>query len=840
MAAQTFHKQTDRLNEIKQTLQTVMDNYHQNPEKIAEMLAFKSQFYNYSINNTILIYSQNSFSTYVASFRDWNKKGYHVRKGQHGIKVLYPIRTELIVVGEENGKKKYKRVVDANPEEKDKIANGELKPVTLTRFGVGNVFDISQTDCPPEDYPKIFDMGYSSDQHAELYQAIKNYTEKKGIPVIETDLQSISLRGAFYPLENVIRISDKLNDTERLSTLTHELGHALMHNSKEAFKLPTGVKEFEADAISIMLQQYVGIDLTDSRKNHFVQNYNACIRLKDFSLDEVLKTINSTYYNLRNELEPALAPVVKLRQKQKDLSESQLAAIRCAVKRVQEIDRQTGDKFLEEYFSEQEKKGFPIPTDVHEKILDLYHNEIKKSLNPSLPVYIVGCFQKTDSINGHERTVDAVMLEYPDGSQKLSTGLLYSDPTEEYMSKWNSVDKINFTAMKEKLDKTVEDPTFDVPENRQLIHLLDEEIIKEKQVNMVPEPQKVENNNVTAENIHSKGKAKKPVPQQSKQDYKEQDAAVLNYIKHDVPLLTVASDMGFTPVKTGGYYSLKEHDSVRIYQDTNSFYRFSTGDGGSAIDFMMHFGGFSEKEAIQKLKDQYVGNRFDTIQPVEKHEQKPKPAPEKKEFVLPDKVNGKYSHSYAYLVKTRCLDPEIVQDCFKSGLIYEDNKHNAVFVGKDKDGIAAFATRHTSLTGSSFKRDVAGSRQDIGWMVNYKSDRLYICEAPIDALSIMSLRKRQGLPVNAASYLATCGTGKDAALYTRLRENPQIKEVILANDTDAAGKKANKKIAEKLSKEYPNIRVKLLSPHKGKDINDCLRNIVAPPKTREKGMEVER
>jgi Zn-dependent peptidase ImmA (M78 family) len=86
------------------------------------------------------------------------------------------------------------------------------------------------------------------------------------------------LRGAFYPNENEIRISDKLNDTERLSTLTHELGHALMHNSKEAFKLPEPVRELEADAVSIMLQQYFGISLTDSRKRHFSENYRKCTR----------------------------------------------------------------------------------------------------------------------------------------------------------------------------------------------------------------------------------------------------------------------------------------------------------------------------------------------------------------------------------------------------------------------------------------------------------------------------------------------------------------------------------------------------------------------------------
>lgn len=104
----------------------------------------------------------------------------------------------------------------------------------------------------------------------------------------------------------------------------------------------------------------------------------------------------------------------------------------------------------------------------------------------------------------------------------------------------------------------------------------------------------------------------------------------------------------------------------------------------------------------------------------------------------------------------------------------------------------------------------------------------------------MSLLKKQGKPLDHACYLATCGTGKDAALYTRLRENPQIREVVLANDRDTAGWKANKKIVERLSKDFPQVQVAKLDPKQGKDINDYLRSHAKSPKTRAQGAEVER
>ena len=109
--SEAFHKQNDRLQEIKQALRNTMDSYREDPEKLTELLEFKSRFWNYSLNNTILIRAQNPGATFVASFRDWQEKGYHVKKGQHGLKILYPIRTELIQLGEHQ----FKRVSDATP-----------------------------------------------------------------------------------------------------------------------------------------------------------------------------------------------------------------------------------------------------------------------------------------------------------------------------------------------------------------------------------------------------------------------------------------------------------------------------------------------------------------------------------------------------------------------------------------------------------------------------------------------------------------------------------------------------------------------------------------------------
>lgn len=775
--------QSAKSKELRKTLDNLIEGYKQNPEDITELLAFKSRFYNYSMNNNILIYNQNPYATFVASFEEWKKKGYRVKNGQHGIKIIFPIRTEIFEVGEKDGKKQYRRVADASPEEKALIESGNLKPFFTTRFGVGHVFDISQTDCPQEDYPKIYHMGFASDQHAALYETVKQFVVGKGFPVNEVDLQSIALRGQFFPNTGEIQISDKLNDTEKLSTLTHEFGHALLHSDPASREKVTSVKELEADCISIMLQQEFGIELTDSRKKHFVDHYNVCKVLDDFKLEDVLKNVNIAYLNLRKELDPIIESALQTVKKEADITREEVQPNASILQVLAE--NYPGLKINTGYYVLDEAPGYAI------------------GFNPQAPEALV--LWQTDSDGGYINGEYRQSLDQYDQRDLVEAGL-HTNKIQEILT------TVGYTFEPDPPEEErYSEPAADIISDKSRI--LTETISKPKETNK----------------------------SHSYQDFREQDAAVLDYIKRGVSILRVAEDMGFTPQQIGGYYTLKEHDSVRIYPDTNSFHRFSADVGGSTIDFVMHFGGMNQKQAIQSLKDKYVGDRFDSLP--QATPQKTSPPEIEKKFELPEKTEGKYSRAFAYLTKTRCLDEDIVQQCMKSGLIYEDKKHNVVFVGNDTEGKPVYATRHTTLTDSNYKRDVAGSKQDVGFMVDNKAERLYVTEAPIDALSIMCLRKHQGYDIKAANYMATCGTGKDAALYFRLKSNPNIKEVILANDNDDGGQKANQKIFKTLHNDFPGIKVSYIKP-KEKDINEhlckfnkekCGRN----PK-KQKGQEVER
>lgn len=96
---------------------------------------------------------------------------------------------------------------------------------------------------------------------------------------------------------------------------------------------------------------------------------------------------------------------------------------------------------------------------------------------------IVGFYHRIGKFSNAGTANEAVMLRYPDGERMLSTGLLYSHPTEEYMEKWEEVDSIDFQAMRQKIvDAIRSDSIFDIQDNRFLITLLNRRIALEEQL----------------------------------------------------------------------------------------------------------------------------------------------------------------------------------------------------------------------------------------------------------------------------------------------------------------------------------------------------------------------
>ncbi len=298
LTKEEFDKLTSEIKDIAKT-------YQSDPELLTDYLAFKMQFYNYSPTNTMLIHLQNPHATFVASFTKWKQLGYSIKKGQHHIKISRPIETSKFQK-EIKGKTVWTDVKYASAEEKSKIASGELEIKKFTKFIPHQVFDISQTNCPIEDYPKFYNMGYPDIEQQQLYECIKQFAKESGFTVTEEDLSSISLHGYYNKTDNSIHINSLLEDSKRLETMCHELAHGVLHRTSTQ---PTEIAEFEAECFGSMLKRKMGFPISEESKRYINQYFKKSDVLQKgkFDMDKTLNRLSKAFNHVTKGIDETIS-----------------------------------------------------------------------------------------------------------------------------------------------------------------------------------------------------------------------------------------------------------------------------------------------------------------------------------------------------------------------------------------------------------------------------------------------------------------------------------------------------------------------------------------------------
>jgi len=248
----------------------------------------------------------------------------------------------------------------------------------------------------------------------------------------------------------------------------------------------------------------------------------------------------------------------------------------------------------------------------------------------------------------------------------------------------------------------------------------------------------------------------------------------------------------------------------------NEWYDHAADQGGYAIDFVKRFYGLPFPDAVTMLLGGSYGAMY--------HKAEPKEIV-RKPFELPPQ-NQDMRRTFAYLLKHRSLDSEVLRFFAKEKLIYEsleksqDRKqeyHNAIFVGYDENGIAKHAHKRGIYSeGKSYKGNIEGSNPCYSFHLGGTNDRLYVFEAPIDLLSFISIYKSSDWQHH--SYVALCGLSEQA-MIKQLDLNGKLKTVVLCLDNDDAGQKACDKFQKLLAER--GVTVTRLVPTL-KDFNEDL------------------
>ncbi len=249
--------------------------------------------------------------------------------------------------------------------------------------------------------------------------------------------------------------------------------------------------------------------------------------------------------------------------------------------------------------------------------------------------------------------------------------------------------------------------------------------------------------------------------------------------------------------RSGRELRMERNHSVTIRG--SEWYDHAAEKGGGPVSFLKEFYGMNYQEAVLALLDQDVSQfRAQVDAPREKI---------KKPFELPP-ANENNKRAFAYLLKHRHLDRDVLTAFVRLGLVYEDRAyHNAVFVGMDKDGTARHAhKRSTNSQGKPFRMTVEGS--DFRYAFNWPgaSEHLLVFEAPIDMLSFIS--RFHDSDWSRHSYVALCGTSSQPMLGM-LERNPQIQNVLLCLDNDQAGQLACKRLAQVVREKGLDVGVRV-------------------------------
>ena len=248
-------------------------------------------------------------------------------------------------------------------------------------------------------------------------------------------------------------------------------------------------------------------------------------------------------------------------------------------------------------------------------------------------------------------------------------------------------------------------------------------------------------------------------------------------------------------------------------------------DKGSIIDFIQKRKNLNLGEVRKELRPWLNNNYSPTYKPSKKPSIKLTPTSKDRYQIVAQFESFATINNHPYL-NQRGISQDTLDDPRFKGTIYLDNRNNAVFPHKDREGICGYELRNHNFKGFS-----SGGTKGL-WVSNSSSndEKLVVCESPLDCLSYHQL-----FPDDQTRYFATSGTlgEKQKDLLRTAFENIDQKkgEIIIATDRDVAGKEIAqelKEIAPKIAQIFRHV------PKYQKDWNEALQAQIQLERQQEK------
>lgn len=252
-------------------LKVGLQKIYTDSSKYIEFLNSNSHFRKYSTNNKIYLYIQCMLSgfegKYLNTFQGWKGLGFSVNKGEKAMEILMPSFGKYFK--DENGK--WISYNEANEDQKRKIDNGVLKvKENIKYFFIKKaLFDVTQTNCPKEEYERLItekvmpkSLEESQDKKIDfLFSHLKNYLQEKENVNVEFEDMEGSKKG-YVTFDGKIALNGNNTNLQNLKTILHEFAHYILHINKN-LDMEKYQVEVEAESVAYLVCRNFDIDTSE-------------------------------------------------------------------------------------------------------------------------------------------------------------------------------------------------------------------------------------------------------------------------------------------------------------------------------------------------------------------------------------------------------------------------------------------------------------------------------------------------------------------------------------------------------------------------------------------------
>ncbi|GGH94611.1 ArdC-like ssDNA-binding domain-containing protein [Arthrobacter liuii] len=256
----------ERVAALMDGLHSILEKAVESPSHWQVLLDASASLWRYSGGNVALLMMQmaqrgTDEPTLVAGFKEWERHGRNVLRGEHALWVIAPRTARVQQVLLPDGTRHRIPVGDKAPNG----AVDEGKKTLITGWRGQAVFDVSQTEGTPLLVPRS--AGLTSVEVPRLWESLAGVARAHGFSVQVTDSQFGLTSGFTDFAQHRVQVGGWLNSEERAAVLAHELGHVLLHGPNDNVgKLygssvdHRGLAEVEAESVAYTVLKAHGID----------------------------------------------------------------------------------------------------------------------------------------------------------------------------------------------------------------------------------------------------------------------------------------------------------------------------------------------------------------------------------------------------------------------------------------------------------------------------------------------------------------------------------------------------------------------------------------------------